>query len=326
MNKLRVFQNVTKRTASGFSFRKSGTVLLLFLLIPYIITSLSGNIWKQDEKDISAIREQLKSGSYEVVNETSLGKETLPLELYVADCLARTMPEDFEMEALKAQAVLLRTNLIPEEGRIRVIVDEEYGKQEIPVRYLRAVAETAGVYLEYEGKPVYGVYFKVSNGSTRNGREILNTEEYPYLQEVLCDRDFLSTEYSNVVTYTLREFEQKWRLLNEISPETIDPSGEKRREQCAGSFDLLRDNAGYVLGIKFEQKWVSGEQFRYEFHLPSADFRMSVRGDELIFDTKGVGHGLGMSQFGANELALQGESYPEILEYFFQGAHLTRAS
>lgn len=326
MNKLRVFQNVTKRTASGFSLRKSGTVLLLFLMIPYIITSLSGNMWSRNEKDISVIRKQLKSGRYEVVNETSLGKETLPLELYVADCLARTMPEDFEMEALKAQAVLLRTNLIPEEGKIRVIVDEEYGKQEISVRYLQAVAETVGVYLEYEGKPIYGAYFKVSSGSTRNGREVLNTEEYPYLQEVLCDRDFLSAEYANAVTYTLREFEQKWQPLDEMPLEIIDPSGEKRKEQSAGDIELMRDGAGYVLGIKFKEKWVSGEQFRYEFHLSSADFRVSVQGDELVFDTRGAGHGLGMSQFGANELALQGESYTEILEYFFQGAHLTRAS
>lgn len=326
MNKLRVFQNVTKRTASGFSHRKSGTVLLLFLMIPYIITSLSGNMWRQDAENISPIREQLKAGRYEVVNETSLGRETIPLELYVADRLARTMEPEYEMEALKAQAVLLRTNLMPEEGRVRMVADEEYGKKEIPLRCLQAAAETMGVYLEYEEKPVYAAYFKVSNGSTRNAEEVLGAEDYPYLQETLCDRDFLSSEYAATVTFTLHEFEQKWQGLMEISSEMFDPLGEKRREQCPGNLELLRDSVGYVLGVKYKEKWVSGEQFRYEFHLPSADFQVSLEEDELTFDTKGAGHGLGMSQFGANELALRGESYPKILEYFFKGASLTRVS
>ena len=326
MKKLRVFQNVTKRTASGFSIRKSGTVLLLFLLIPYIITSLSGNMWRQDAVDISMIREQLKAGRYEVVNETSLGKETIPLELYVADRLARTMEEDYEMEALKAQAVLLRTNLISEEGKVRVLVDEDYGKQEVSKRYLQAVAETAGVYLEYEEKPIYAAYFKVSGGSTRNGSEVLGNEQYPYLQETLCDRDFLSPEYTGAVTCTQREFEQKWQELQEVSLDKIDPSGEKRKEQCAGNFALIRDSAGYVLGVQYREKWVPGEQFRYKFHLSSANFGISLDKDEITFDTRGAGHGLGMSQFGANELALQGESYPEILKYFFKGASLTRVS
>ena len=326
MQKLRVFQNVTKRTASGFSHRKFGTVLLLFLMIPYIITSLSGNMWRQDGENISAVREQLKAGRYEVVNETSLGRETIPLELYVADRLARTMEPEYEIEALKAQAVLLRTNLIPEEGRVGMVADEEYGKKEIPLRCLQAAAETAGVYLVYEEKPVYAAYFKVSNGSTRNGNEVLGNLEFPYLQETLCDRDFLSLEYANAVTCTLREFEQKWQGLEELSFEWIDPSGEKRKEQCIGNIELIRDSAGYVLGIKYKEKWVSGEQFRYEFHLPSADFRISIEENELIFETKGAGHGLGMSQFGANELALQGESYPEILKYFFKGVSLTRLS
>lgn len=326
MKKLRVFQTTANRTASGFFAGKSGAVLLCFFLFPYLITLLAGNMQTGNEGEADALRKQLTEGGYEIVNVTALGKERIPLELYVAHSLAGVMGEEYEMEALKAQAVLLRTNLIPEEGKERLVTDTEYGSRKVAARHFQAAAETAGVYLEYEGKPIYGAYFRVSNGSTRNADEVTGTEEYPYLRRKLCERDFLSREYAASFSCPLAEFERKWQKLLKEAPSVLISGEEEGAERCKGGLELLRDSAGYVLAVKYGEEWVQGESFRYEFHLPSADFQITLEENEITFDTKGVGHGLGMSQFGANQLALEGEDYPEILSCFFQEVTFERLS
>lgn len=331
MYKLRIFQNIKnkERTASGPLSVNPGTVLLIFLFLPYLVTILFGNSYRKDEKENrEIILEQLKDEYYMVVNETAVGRESIPLELYVADKLMRTMEEGYQMEALKAQAVLIRGNLVMDDDMNIMVSDECYGQKEIPEKYLMAAMQTKGIYAEYDGQAIYGAYFRVSNGETREADKMLSSENFPYLAGAVCDKDFLSEEYTASVTYTKKELEKRWDAESEDSPEesVIISAKEDNRYEEKEDITLLWDEAGYVLFLKYRNKWVRGEQLRYALLLPSCAFRVSVKGDEFIFSCKGRGHGLGMSQFGAEQMALEGKTYIEILQYFFKGITLTKIS
>lgn len=332
MKKLRVFQNVyNKRIVPGFSLRSLGTVLLFLLLIPYLITFLWGNL-KRDEDEMfrgKSLEEQLNSGRIYVVNHSSLGSERIPLEVYVADSLVRCIGEEFEQETLKAQAVLLRSSLLAEreksggQGDITVC-DQAYGKVETTKQIREAAAQTAGIYLSWEDKPVYGAYFSVSNGATRNGSELLS-EEYSYLTSVVCEKDFLSPDFSDSFTIYNGEFQRLWQQLSAISvKEEIQELEEKAESSGVEDYKLVRDSAGYVLYVKGPDKWVSGETFRSGFLLTSSCFRLEQEQQQITIIVKGSGHGLGMSQYGANEMAKEGKNYIEILNYFFSDATITK--
>ena len=85
---------------------------------------------------------------------------------------------------------------------------------------------------------------------------------------------------------------------------------------------IAKDSAGYGLFLKYREKWILCEELRYELRLPSSDFKIEKEGGGLVFTVKGSGHGLGMSQFGANEMALKGKDFDEILRYFFRDVNI----
>lgn len=331
MKKLRVFQTVeNKKIASRFPLRSLGTIFLLLLIIPYLITFLFGNL-REGSMDNAVETMVVGNESIErtvyVKNVTALGNESIPLELYVADKLARSIDSEYEIEAIKAQAVLIRSGLLAADedqrnGREIYVEDEEYGNCQIQERIWQAVAETAGVYLMWEDKPVSGAYFAVSNGVTRNGEE-LSLTDYPYLKSVVCDRDFLSNDYISSESYEESEFQKIWQMMPGVSL----PEEEKERLTEPEEFEnikIYRDSTGYVLYLESDEKWVSGELFRNYFLLSSSSFQMEKEGRFIVFSVKGSGHGLGMSQFTANEMAKEEEDYVDILQYFFEHVTITK--
>ena len=313
MKKLRVFQKVNQRkTVQVFPKGGTGTVFLLFLFLPCLISFLFGNGHKEDEA--SALVTHLQTGNIPVVNQTMLGREEIPLEIYVADKLARCMDEAYEIEALKAQAVLIRTNLIKEGGESIYVEDDLYGDKEIPLSCYQAAAETKGLILEYKGKPVYAPYFKSSSGYTREAKESLPGEEHSYLTGVPCGKDYLACGYHTTVIYGKETFEDLWKQLMKLP----------KKEQKEEDFTCIRDSAGYVLEMNYGGEWAVGEEIRYLYHLPSADFRVFWEGREIVFEVTGQGHGFGMSQFTANEMAKEGQDFLAILNYFFKETELTK--
>ena len=193
-------------------------------------------------------------------------------------------------------------------------------------KYLMAVAQTRGIYPEYDGKPIYGAYFEVSDGQTRSASELLPSENYPYLVSVPCERDFLSPEYAKTISVGKKEFEVAFEQISKtvVEEENLKDIGENRKHESKEGMDIIRDSAGYVLFIRYLNAWAEGEALRYALNLPSASFEIEEDSDEILFRCKGAGHGLGLSQFGANEMALEGKDYIEILNYFFQGITLTK--
>lgn len=347
MKKLRVFPTVKrKRIVSGFPLRNPGTILLFCLLVPYLIASLFGNIEgtgqtaKQgDESEgVEAVEAlsrggSLTEGNWYVNNQTAIGREQIPLELYVADLLARTMEEDYEPEALKAQAVLIRSNLYfqreqesetAKSGRSIRLEDKKYGSTRISDKARQAVLQTAGVYLAYEDKPAAAPYFQVSNGATRSAQD-LDLKEYPYLKSVACERDFLSEDYNSSVRLSRKKLDSLWEQLSDCKIEEERLQELKREEiGCIPGMRLYRDAAGYVLYVQIDEKCVLGEDFRNSLQLSSASFHPEEEGEEIRFFCKGAGHGLGMSQFGANQMAMKGKNYIDIVKYFFQDATITK--
>lgn len=350
MKKLRVFQafkttgSVPHRQPSGLKRRivpglfpkNLGTILLFLLMLPYLITFLFGNV-REGSREMagSSMEGNFYEGTYFVNNSTPFGDESIPLEIYVADRLARSTDENFEPETLKAQAVLIRSGLMaslyqngeaPGGRREIEVTDEGYGSTPVSEPASEAVAQTRGVCLMYQSRPVSGSYFAVSNGATRNGEE-LSFEEYPYLKSVLCSRDFLSEDYTSSVSLRKGEFDRIWQQMPSAGEnpvmETTEYS-EKGGAEKELDISIWRDSVGYVLYLERGGKYVTGEQFRESFHLASASFHLIEEDEKIVITVKGVGHGLGMSQFGANEMAREGEDYIGILEYFFQDVTFTK--
>ena len=323
-----VFQNIKiKRIVPGFSLKSLGTILLL----PFMITFIMGNFRMSEAQAVFSTNmdTQLTKGFYSVINQTTLGTETIPLEIYVADKLTRSINNDFELETLKAQAVLIRSNLLANEKNNHKIylTDTFYGSLTIPETIWQAVAQTAGVCVTFGGKPAQTPYFAVSNGATRSGDE-LQLEGYAYLHSALCSRDFLAEDYSNSITYDYSMFEKIWDRQSgcEMTDAEI-VNGNQVAEQVlvmGEEFHLYRDSVGYVLYIEKEGKYISGEQFRKIFNLYSSCFHLEQDKKDVLMTVKGVGHGLGMSQYGANELAKQQKDYIEIIETFFHNITITK--
>ena len=331
MKKLRVFQTVkSKRIVSGFSFKNPGTILLFLLALPYVLTVCFGNIQKGKEEITDRVNERLTEGRVYIYNETSVGTEKIPLEIYVADKLSRSIDDSYELEAIKAQAVLIRSEIYAmkkdrgEEAGI-LLIDEDYGSGVISEKIRKAVAETGGICLTFQGEPVSGAYFAVSNGATRDAEE-LGLAEYPYLKGVLCDRDFLSPDYSSTEIFHEREFERIWEqcLKASVTEEELMQNKKINAETEDDETVLYRDSAGYVLYVERNQEFVSGEQMRADYNLLSADFYIEKENHKISFLVHGKGHGIGMSQFAANEMAGRGEDYTEILNYFFQEVTISK--
>jgi len=264
--------------------------------------------------------------------------EQVPLELYVRGVVAAEMPPDFELEALKAQAIAARTYIV------RKIVRQDFLKAPVPGAWVsdtvedqayateeqlmsrwgrrgyatnisrinRAVAETRGLIITYEGEPIDATYFSTSNGYTENSEEYWSVE-IPYLRSVESPWDKeLSPKYTTVIRMPLAEVMLKLGL-QEIPAST----GSK-----LGMAVTARTSGNRIKTIVINGTAYSGREVREKLGLPSAEFTWRLSGDEIEFTTYGYGHGVGMSQYGANGMAMQGSRAEEILTYYYQGVRV----
>lgn len=218
------------------------------------------------------------------------------LELLLPGILSATIPSDYEEETLKAQAVVLRTMLLLSGEND---VEKAAEKLELPVRrewdavYERAVESTEGEVLFYQEELARPAYHALSTGRTRTSMEATG-EEVPYLQAVDSSWDRECIHYEN--------------LTEETSQKEI--------------VVMDRDSSGYVQRVKYGEEEMTGEEFRKRLSLPSAAFSVGKRHGKRVLITKGIGHGLGMSQYGADKIAKEGYDYKRILKYYFRGTQV----
>ena len=286
-------------------FKQFGYYLIIIVLLPYVITVfINGpSITTSSHVDGTYVKVKLDENQ---MAEDSGGEGNvieLPIEDYCIGIIAKEVLPEYEKEMLKAQAVLVRTDVyrrIEQEGSDTVLNEPFWTQKQMEkawgvTKYSRyynklrnAWRDTEGQVLMYEGKLAKTPFFRLSNGSTRDGKEVLG-EEYPYLKIMECPMDIEAEEQSQTVTMEDMDAEVK---------------------EC--------DTAGYVLSVQVGKEEVSGEEFRTNYHLASSCFTLQKYNGKLRITTRGVGHGLGMSQNTANQMAKNGREYEEILEEFFE--------
>ncbi len=249
----------------------------------------------------------------------------MELEEYIIGVVAAEMPASFEMEALKAQAIASRTYALykidTSKKNYDVVTDVSnqsfITKDEMKVKWQNdydkyyekikeAVLATKGMVLTYEGKIIEAYYFAMSNGYTEDVSLVFN-EDLNYLQSVssIYDNETLKN-FSVTTKFTSKEICNKLNL----NCETIRFTNIKRS-------DTHRVNSLEVNGITFK-----GTVFRSKLGLRSTDFEIKVDGD-IFITTKGYGHGVGMSQYGANGMAKEGSDYEDILKYYYKNVEIS---
>lgn len=283
--------------------------------------------------------------------------ETLPLEQYVTGVLAAEMPADFELAALKAQAIAARTFIVRRlaahdtsgvpGGKADVLdtVDHqayisrktldqwsEGGKAEKLAKLEKAVADTRGIIMTYRGQPITAAFFSASGGYTENSEDYW-TLKIPYLRSVPSPWEAQAkSDNQETVTVSIDEIYQK---LGQAPPtqtaSTQVGSGSSKNSSNAGKAStgqltiLSHTTGGRVKEIKVGNQRYSGREFREKLGLRSSQFTITVDGAEARITTYGYGHGVGMSQWGANGMAKQGYTTTQILRHYYTGISFQQA-
>lgn len=254
------------------------------------------------------------------------------IEQLLIGVLAAQISPEYELETYKAQAVLARTGLYKmkkEQGAESISVEKlsqymsmgemerTYGSEKREKFYQQlstAIKETKGVTIRYQGNYIEPFFHAVSSGKSRNGNRAFHSKEYGYLQEVENSYDILAPDYVTVIWLSKQEMADK---INASIHSNI--SGDKILDAIK---ILNRDEANYVTELTIGGKKIAGEEFRHFLDLNSSCFYLNSIEDNIQITTKGLGHGIGMSQYNANELAKEGKTYEEILTYYFKDIEL----
>ncbi|MCI6044765.1 SpoIID/LytB domain-containing protein [bacterium] len=247
----------------------------------------------------------------------------MDMEVYLPMMLCREIPWDYEEEMLKAQAVLIRSSLYLrlenkelDQTELKENLENYKNnsqKEQYQMAYKRmekAVNVTKGQVISYQGEICSGVFHRVSAGQTREGSEVLQDTKMSFLMSVDSSQDIQSEDYLHGHYFT--EEALKDRLL-EIYP-NIELSDQPLTEQIVVE---KRDSQEYVLEIRVGSLTVPGEEFRNNLELSSSNFTVQNLDGKIRFLCKGLGHGLGMSQYGGNELAKEGKTYEQIIFIYF---------
>lgn len=306
------------------------------LVLPFTEGKVSGKLGEQLKQENSQVDTVVTSSgpAVEVAVFRMEKKQTekLPLEKYVVGVVASEMPRDFEKEALKAQALTARTYIVnqmlkgnkPELPGGALVTDTEnhqvYKSDEELKKIFgadykwainkitEAVNETRGQIITYKGSPIVASFFSTSNGYTENSEAIwLNA--LPYLKSVESPWDLQSPKLDGQKIFTVSEFEQKLgvKLPNNS---TIGNIIERTAGKRVGKVDIN----GEIL---------NGKDIREKLGLKSTDFTWERKGEKIIVNTKGYGHGVGMSQYGANGMASEGKTYMDIINHYYKGVEIS---
>ena len=278
--------------------KKIGCYLIIIVLLPYIVTVFMNGPAIPTDTTIDTTYVKVKKDDTEL---------ELPLEEYCIGRMAKEIPADYEEEALKAQAVIVRTSVYKriKEGGTQVVLEDDFWteeemRQQWGSSYSGHYRKMQNAWNDTEGQVVmYGEnlantpFTRLTNGNTRDGKEVLGSEDYPYLKIKDCPLDIEAAEQIQTVT------------VDDMDAEVT-----------------AMDTAGYVTSVRVGQETVNGEEFRQTYGLASSCFILQKYDGKLRITTRGVGHGLGMSQYTANEMAKEGKDVSEILQYFFEGTEI----
>ncbi|ASN07279.1 stage II sporulation protein D [Virgibacillus necropolis] len=320
------------------SFLIIGSLIMIILIMPTLIvapfihTNDQEAITDKLEQQTPEVHVKDSAVSVAVMRTSSEQVENVPLEEYVAGVVASEMPAEFEIEALKAQSLAARTYIVTHmlhqpataESAVtdtvqhQVYKDEEELRRTFGTKYdekmnkiNKAVAATQGEILTYNEVPINPSYFSTSNGYTENSEDYW-ANDIAYLRSVESPWDKNSPKFLDQKTIPITEVEEKLG---------IDISNNE-----ALSLKISHTEGNRVDQIKIADETFSGRDVREKLKLRSSDFTIEKKNNHLIFTTEGFGHGVGMSQYGANFMAKEGKSYKDILTYYYKGVEISKVS
>jgi stage II sporulation protein D len=313
-------------------------IVVVIVIIPALLV-LPFSEKKSVARDDVPIQEKSKEEmvlnspvSVPIFREAESKVEEIDLEEYVKGVVASEMPADFELEALKAQALTARTYIVnlllnPPDINLPGIavasdtvqfqvynsdqelkkiwgIDYEWKMEKIT----QAVYETQGQILTYEDQPISASFFSTSNGYTENSEDYW-PNKLPYLRSVESPWDKKSPKFKHSKELSVQE-------VNRLLGVKINNSGKigKVTEWTDGKRVGTIDIGG---------KDFTGREVRDLLGLSSSDFTMERKGDTVLIKSEGYGHGVGMSQYGADGMAKEGKTYEEIVKHYYQGVTIS---
>ena len=299
-------------------------ITIVIIFIPFMIVCF----YKIDEK--KEIKLNYVSNTIIRVKRISTENiEFLPLEEYIVGVLAGEMPIYFEKEAFKAQAVAARSYALK---RIEYNKDNDYDVVDSIINqvyldndYLKSawgsdyteninklrevVNETSLEYLAYDGEVIDALFFSTSNGYTETASMVFNVD-LPYLQSVKSSWDEkTSSAFRSVTTIPIEDF------YNKLDLEYSDSLDVKI---------LKRSSTNRIISLSINGIEFTGKTLYDKLGLKSTDFSLKKDGNNIVVSTVGYGHGVGMSQYGAEGMAEEGYDYKDILKYYYTGTTIKK--
>lgn len=323
-------------------------IILICILIPVFFTKKFGSepTMTLPEENNTEENNNIISGEYDykqyakikLLHTKTNEIEEVSLDNYLYNVVSAEMPVDFEIEALKAQAVVARTYTIYKiknnsnkhgEANIcdnsaccqawiskedRLAKWEPAKQEENWNKIISAVEQTKGKIITYEGEPINAFFHSNSGGKTEIPLNVWGGSGYPYLQTVETAGEEEYTQYNSEAKLTKTELE------NKIKGKYNDLQINWQEENSIQVIE--RTDGNRVKTIKIGNKNLSGVEIRNIIGLRSANFTVTIEGENIKFSVIGYGHGVGMSQTGADAMAKQGKNHEEIIKHFYTNVEI----
>ncbi|WP_078543450.1 stage II sporulation protein D [Litchfieldia alkalitelluris] len=315
-------------------------LFIVTLVIPTVVVfpfskEADGKLTEELQTNPSETQIASESSVEVAVHRSSIDEiENVPLEEYVIGVLASEMPANFESEALKAQSLAARTYIVkhmlsgenistPEGANVSdTVMHQVYrNKEELKAEWgsdykkniekiTQAVYATQGQIITYDGKPIDAQFFSTSNGYTENSEDVWQSA-IEYLKSVESPWDKSSKEFHEQTVISVSDFEKNLG----VSIGNASKIGKI----------LERTKSNRIAKVAIGGKEFTGTEVRTALKLRSTDFTLKREGNQIVVTTKGYGHGVGMSQYGANGMAKEGHNYKDIIAYYYKGVDVTSA-
>ena len=297
-------------------FCKTVVLVVCIVLIFYLwlhMDDVSQIKWKDMNSFIANQKNDKKSDKKVTVTRQDGTVLKLSMDDYLYGVIGSEMPVSYELEALKAQCVAARTFVVQRNLQVddtvqtQVYHDDEQLKQIWKTEYatnkekvLKAIHETEDEIITYKGKPISALFYSSSCGKTANAEEYW-TNALPYLKSVDSSWDQNSKEYLQTIQISEKEFSNKLGFMNIVS-----------------SIDHIHFyQSGYIKDLTIDGVILTGREVREKLNLRSSCFSIKKENGIYYITTKGYGHGVGMSQVGAQHMALKKVDYKKIIHHYY---------
>lgn len=299
-------------------------IMFVILIYSYKDKVIVGdNVFENDivDKDNVNDSKNSKDNTIYVSALVNNKKTDLSLEDYIVGVVSCEMPASFDIEALKAMSVAARTYALYKSKRNKTLktttddqcyIDESAMKEKWKNNFDKyynkinnAVNDTKGEYMTYNDKTIIAFYFSISNGKTENVENVFS-QKLDYLVSVDSSWDKRNNSNEKDIKMKVSDFLKKLNINdNKINNIKID-----------------RSNTNRINNIKINNKNYKGTKFRSLLNLKSTDIEIKYDNDYVYIHTVGYGHGVGMSQYGANYMAQDGYKYDDILKHYYKGVKI----